>query len=184
MTRRAQQTRQIRQGQQSRRGQLSLRRRGPGGHAGSHPAAVHGDDGQIALLVLVYVLIAATLVTVVVDTSRAFLYRRSLAAAADGAATSAASALDTPTYYSDAAATDERLPLGAVDVSQAVQAYATDARLASRFEGFAITAASTDGLSASVTLTAMAPMVFDVMRLAPDGARVEVTASAQAPYAD
>lgn len=161
-----------------------LRRRGPSGLTQRRPAAVHGDDGQIALLVLVYVLIAATLVTVVVDTSRAFLYRRSLAAAADGAATSAASALDTPTYYADATAMDERLPLGAVDVSQAVQAYATDARLASRFEGFAVTAASSDGLSASVTLTAMAPMVFDVMRLAPDGARIEVTASAQAPYAD
>lgn len=139
------------------------------------------DDGQIALLILVYALIAAALVAVVADTSRAFLYRRALAAAADGAATSGANALDSEEYYARAGAGDQ-LPLGPSDVAAAVQTYAGDAGLAGRFEGFAVATASTDGLSVSVTLSARAPMVFDVMRLAPGGARVEVTASARAPY--
>ena len=52
------------------------------------------DEGQLILLVLAYTVIAALLITVVVDVSKAYLYRRSLVAAADGAALSAANQPD------------------------------------------------------------------------------------------
>ena len=138
------------------------------------------DDGQLLLLILVYALIAAVLVGIVVDTSRAFLHRRSLAAAADAAASSGANAIDVEEFYARAGA-GERLPLDAAHVETAVQTYVTDAGLTGRFE--ALTAASsTDGETVTVTLTARVSLPFDVLSLAPGGAPVEVTASARAPY--
>ena len=55
-------------------------------------AGADGDGGQLILLILVYTVIAGMLVTVVVNVSKVYLVRRSLVAAADGAALTAATA--------------------------------------------------------------------------------------------
>lgn len=138
------------------------------------------DDGQLLPLILVYTLIAAVLVGIVVDTSRAFLHRRALAAAADAAASSGANALDLGAFYAQAGQ-GERLPLGGVDVETAVQTYIADAGLAGRFEQLTAVS-STDGETVTVTFTARVDLPFDVLSLAPGGAPVEVRANARSPY--
>jgi Flp pilus assembly protein TadG len=138
------------------------------------------DDGQLLPLILVYTLIAAVLVGIVVDTSRAFLHRRSLAAAADAAASTGANALDVEEFYARPGQ-GAQLPLGAADVETAVQTYIADAGLAGRFEQ--LTAATrTDGQTVTVTLTARVTLPFDALSLAPGGAPVEVSATARSPY--
>jgi Flp pilus assembly protein TadG len=138
------------------------------------------EEGQLLPLILIYTLIAAVLVGIIVDTSRAFLHRRSLAAGADAAANTGANALDLKRFYAKAGA-GEQLPLGAADVESAVQTYVADAGLAGRFEQ--LTAVTrTDGQTVTVTLTARVSLPFDVLSLAPGGALVEVIASARSPY--
>jgi uncharacterized membrane protein len=143
----------------------------------------HDDGGQLLLLILVYSLIAAALVTVVVDTSRAFLHRRSLTAAADAAAISAANALDPDAFY--AAGAHESLPLAADGVQEAVRLYAADAGLAGRFDEFSVSSVSTDGARVTVTFTATVPLSFTGALSAGFAGRapVSATASAVSPYA-
>ena len=112
-----------------------------------------GDEGQLILLILAYAVIAALLVTVVVDVSKVFLYRRSLVAAADGAALSAAYQPDLASVYSGTGAT---LPLSRGGTAAAVRQYAADAELADRFEGFDVAGVETDGVTVTVTLRAVA----------------------------
>ena len=89
------------------------------------------DEGQLLLLVLAYTVIAALLITVVVDVSQAYLYRRSLLAAADAAALSAANQPDLAAVYTG----DDSsvLPLSEAGARRAVEQYAADAELADRF---------------------------------------------------
>lgn len=115
------------------------------------------DDGQLLLLVLVYALIAAMLVTVVVNVSKVYLYRRSLVAAADGAALSAANQPDLARFYNGAGAT---LPLSEPGVRSAVAQYVSDAELRSRFSGFDIVSVDTDGATVTVTFRAAVRMPF------------------------
>ena len=60
-----------------------------------------GEDGQLTLLVIGYMLIAVVLVTVGVDASKVFLARRALASAADAAALAGAQAVDRSAIYAD-----------------------------------------------------------------------------------
>lgn len=115
------------------------------------------DDGQLLLLVLVYALIAAMLVTVVVNVSKVYLYRRSLVAAADGAALSAANQPDLARFYNGAGAT---LPLSKAGARAAVAQYVSDAELRSRFTGFGIVSVDTDGATVTVTFGAAVRMPF------------------------
>ena len=138
------------------------------------------DDGQLLPLILLYTLIAVVLVGIVVDTSRAFLQRRSLAAAADAAASTGANALDLEEFYARGGA-GERLPLDAAEVETAVQAYIAYAGLAGRFEGLTA-ASSTDGETVTVTMTAQVSLPFDILSLTPGDVPVEFTASARSPY--
>jgi hypothetical protein len=62
-------------------------------------SAAHSDDGSILLLLLGLVVLSALLITVVVDVSAAFVARRDLLAAADGAALAGAQAVDEPAVY-------------------------------------------------------------------------------------
>ncbi len=116
-----------------------------------------GDEGQLILLVLAYAVIAALLVTVVVNVSKVYLNRRSLVAAADGAALSAANQPDLDAVYNGAGAT---LPLSPGGTEAAVRQYARDADLADRFEGFQVVDVTTDGVTVTVTLRAEVGMPF------------------------
>jgi uncharacterized membrane protein len=116
-----------------------------------------GDEGQLILLILAYAVIAALLVTVVVDVSKVFLYRRSLVAAADGAALSAANQPDLAAVYHGAGRT---LPLSRSGADAAVRQYAADAELAGRFDDFDVAGVETDGVTVTVTLRAAVPLPF------------------------
>jgi len=61
------------------------------------------DDGQLTLLVIGFITIAAILIVAGVDASKAFLARRALASAADAAALDAAQAVDKAAIYSGSA---------------------------------------------------------------------------------
>lgn len=110
-----------------------------------------GDDsGQLVLLVVFYGLIAAMLVMLVIDVSKVFLARRSLAAAADGAALAAAQSLDRSAFYRNGPGSELQIdPLAA---RQAVRQYAEVNGLERRFRSF----------------------TFDVPRLSPDGRTITV----------
>ena len=140
----------------------------------------HEEDGQLLLLVLCYTVIAALLITVVVNVSKAYLYRRSLVAAADGAAIAAANVPDLPQVYAggDAAA----LPLA--PTRAVVEQYAADAQLGQRFDGFEVVDVSTDGQTVTVTMRAEVRMPFLnlISSRYKAGYPVEATAIARSPF--
>jgi hypothetical protein len=139
-----------------------------------------GDDGQLLLLVIAYTVIAALLVTVVVSLSRAYLDRRALLAAADGAAVTAANEPDLVRLYEGAG---DVLPLSETGVRRSVERYAEDADLTQRFASFRIDEVSTDGETVTVTLSAEVPLPFAA--LLPDswggGYAFDATARARSP---
>jgi hypothetical protein len=57
------------------------------------------DDGQLTLLIIGFVAIAAVLVIIAVDASKVFLARRALSSAADAAAVAASQAVDKNAVY-------------------------------------------------------------------------------------
>jgi uncharacterized membrane protein len=116
-----------------------------------------GDDGQLILLILIYAVIAGLLVTVVVDLSKVYLYRRSLVAAADAAALSAANQPDLAAVYNGAGST---LPLSPSGTDAAVRQYVRDAELSARFEGFQVVDVTTDGVTVTVTFRSDVRMPF------------------------
>ncbi|MEY2476273.1 MAG: hypothetical protein QOG87_1588 [Actinomycetota bacterium] len=140
------------------------------------------EDGQLLLLVLCYTVIAALLITVVVNVSKAYLYRRSLVAAADGAAIAAANVPDLPEVYAgeDAAA----LPLA--PTRAVVEQYADDAQLGQRFDGFEVVDVSTDGQTVTVTMRAEVRMPFLnlISSRYKAGYPVEATAIARSPFVE
>ena len=140
------------------------------------------DDGQLLLLVLAYTVIAALLITVVVDVSQAYLYRRSLLAAADAAALSAANQPDLGAVYTgvDSAV----LPLSERGTLRAVEQYADDAELADRFRDFEVGTVNTDGAAVTVTLRAVVHLPFAnlVTSRWGDGYPIEARASARSPF--
>jgi hypothetical protein len=138
------------------------------------------DDGQLVLLVLAYALIVALLVTAVVNLSKAYLYRRALLSAADGAALAAANQPDLHSVY---AGTGSSLPLSRTGATTAVRRYVRQADLAERFDGFRIVDVSTDGETVAVTFGAVVAMPFantlsDRFRL---GYPLDATARARSP---
>jgi hypothetical protein len=139
-----------------------------------------GDDGQLLLLVLIYAVIAGLLVTVVVNLSKAYLYRRSLVAAADGAALTAANQPDLARIYAGAGPV---LPLSESGARAAVAQYAVDAELSVRFDGFQVVDVTTDGQTVTVRLRAVVQMQFANVLTAglADGYEVDATAHATSP---
>lgn len=85
-----------------------------------------GDDGTILVLTLGFVGILLVMVGVVVDVSSVVLAKRGVASAADGAAVSAAQALDVGALYERGLG--EQVPLAYADADSRVQAYAAGAR--------------------------------------------------------
>lgn len=83
---------------------------------------VRGDRGSVLLLVVGLFAVALLLVGVVVNVSAVILARRSLVGAADGAALSAAQALDEQVFYERGVAGG--VPLSEQGVRERVAAYA------------------------------------------------------------
>ncbi len=98
------------------------------------------DDGSVLLLVIGFAGILLTLVAVVVDVSAVVLAKRGVASAADGAAVSAAQALDLQAAYGQGLGA--QLPLDVGEARARVAAYEAQVRgaqpglrLALRLEG-------------------------------------------------
>jgi uncharacterized membrane protein len=141
------------------------------------PRRWRDDHGQLLLLVLAYTVIAGLLVTVVVDVSQVFLYRRSLSAAADAAALTAANQPDLARVY---LGPGDVLPLSQRGATAAVAQYAVDASLAGRFDGFEVDRVDSDGAQVTVTLTAVAHLPFVSLLTARYAGGYTVTARASA----
>lgn len=87
------------------------------------------DAGQLTLLVIGYVAIAAVLVVVGIDVSAAFLARRALASVADSAALAGAQAVDRQAYYAGVGAgvgCGVALPVDPASASQRVAGIVAD----------------------------------------------------------
>lgn len=144
------------------------------------------DDGQLTLLIIVYTLIAAAMVVVAVDASAFFLTQRGLSGVADGAAVSAAQALDEEALYAGRA--DDDLPLESGGVRLAVAGYLDDHAIATTYPTLRVADASTDGETVTVTLTYDKKLPFLTLVSSLTGAfpngmvRVEVTARARSPF--
>ena len=98
------------------------------------------EDGSVLLLVIGFAGLLLVLVAVVADVSAVVLAKRNVASAADGAAVSAAQALDLDAVYAEGLG--DRLPLSTGDARTRVAAYEAQARgqqpglrLALRLEG-------------------------------------------------
>ena len=81
----------------------------------------HGDDGTVLVLTLGLAALLLVLVGVVVDVSVTVLAKRSVASAADGAAISAAQALDYDVFYASGLAGG--VPLSSEGVAERVATY-------------------------------------------------------------
>jgi hypothetical protein len=148
------------------------------------------DDGQVLLLVIIYALIAFSLVTVVVGISAVHLGRHRLLAVADAAALDAADALDRPGFYGAGGlppgpGTGQRVVrLSDASVRDSVQRYLGDADLGHRFAALAMSSptGTPDGTTAEVTLTAVIrlPLVGAVLTPWSDGVLISVTSHARA----
>ena len=141
------------------------------------------DDGRIALLSLVFALVAAMLVLVVVSASAVHLQRKRLFAVADAAAADAADAVDERRYYAEGGvAGDGSVPLTDAGVRSSVAAYlaAADPGLA----GLAVEpgTGTPDGRTAEVVLTARLVPPFAAFVPGPfaGGVRAQVTSRATA----
>lgn len=148
------------------------------------------DRGQITLLVIVYLLIAFSLVTVVVSASAVHLGRHRLLAVADAAALDSADALDRPSFYGagehppGSQTGHPTVPLSDASVRDGVRAYLAGAGAGQRFGELSVAdpTGTPDGSTAEVTLTAVVrlPLVGAVLAPWSDGVRITVTARARA----
>jgi uncharacterized membrane protein len=132
------------------------------------------DSGQITLMIIGFVMIVVLAVGVVANASKAFVYRRSLASWADGAAVAAAQQVAENALYAGPAV--EELPISSAGARNAVADYVSRNGLAQRFEGFAV-AVTVDAGTARVTVefAARVPLV-----LAGDAVGIPISAEATA----
>ncbi len=144
---------------------------------------VRGDApeaGQLLLLVLAYLTVAAALIGVVVDATAVFLAQRSLSATADGAALAGAQTLDERLVYSGGTPLD-RLPLSPGRVEAAAVAYLRADGAPRRFDDLGLST-GTDGTTATVSLRTRVALPFSGGFLGVRGpAPLAVVASARSP---
>lgn len=139
------------------------------------------DAGQISVLILGLVVIAAALVLVVTNVSRVFLWDRSLAAAADGAAVAAAGAVDPSKAGRGVPGAPATVALSPARARAEVARYVADSALAERFGGaLDYTVHVADGivtvtLSTTVALTMVGPLAGGYA----DGVPLTATAGAR-----
>ena len=84
------------------------------------------DDGQLTLLIIGFVSIAAVLVIAGVDVSKVFLARRALSSVADAAALAASQSVDRAALYQGSGSCGELLPLDPDGAREEVQASLAD----------------------------------------------------------
>lgn len=139
-----------------------------------------GDRGQVAILVVGFVVVAIALVSVVAAATSLHLERTRLAALADLAALDAADTVADAAYYAPVA----QPTLSDEDVTAAVGAYlAAHPDGAAGWDAVTVLAASApDGRTAQVRLAAVVRPAWATWVLAPftDGVTVEATSSARA----
>lgn len=135
-----------------------------------------GDDGTVLVLVLGLTGVLVIAVALVVNVSAVILAKRALASAADGAAISAAQALDEDAFY--AAGLAGGIPLDPQEAASRVAAYRADV-LASQ-PGLAMSV-QVDGRTAVVRATRTMTLPLGILSTGP--VTVEAVARARAPLA-
>lgn len=135
------------------------------------------DSGTVLLLVLGFTAVLLLMVAVVVNVSTVILAKRALVSAADGAAVSAAQALDEQALYERGLGT--RIPLDPGEVSQRVEAYEAQADAGQPGLDLAGQVAP-DGTTAVVRGVRMVELPFGRM-LGFEPWQVQAEARAQAP---
>jgi len=130
------------------------------------------------ILALGLVVLAALLITVVIDVSQLFLARRDLLAAADGAALAGAQAVDEARVYREGV--QGSLPLDPVAVRRSVEEYLRDAGLESSIDGLQWSVV-TDGTFVRVEVAGSVrlPVVNRLTPGAADGVAVSASAAAR-----
>lgn len=146
---------------------------------------VRGDDGQVTLLVLVYLLISLSFVAVVVDASAVHLARTELLDAADAAALDAADALDASVVYGRGLGPD--LPLTPEAVRDQAATYLTSYDPPSRLSRITLGpgTGTADGVSATVELQGVVrlPIAASAVSAFRGGIRLTVSSTARAAVA-
>lgn len=140
----------------------------------------NAEDGTVMLLILGLVVVAALLVSVVIDVSVLFLGRQSLIAAADGAALAGAQAVDERAIYEHGLPGSGPLLLNENSVREAVAGYLTDTGITNEFDDLQVQVVVTDTtvrveLGATVSL----PIVNTVTPGAGNGVAVDAVSTAQ-----
>ena len=143
-----------------------------------------GDDGQLVLLIIGFVLVTALLVTVVVNASRLFLMQRSLSGLTDGAAVAAAQAVDEAAFYTgglDAGTVPLDDRAAAALVQDYLDAYFASTGNRERYPGLRVVDVAAAGGVATVTLRVLVPLPFvnTVSDRYDDGVGITAVASAR-----
>ncbi|WP_241985671.1 MULTISPECIES: pilus assembly protein TadG-related protein [Cryobacterium] len=147
------------------------------------PIRLRDEDGSTLILTIFYGFLAMALILIVVAATSLYLERKRLLTLADGAALAGAEAFDlgAVTVAGDGSGAVLRPALASADVSAAAQEYLATAPHGRMEELRVSDAASVDGQSATVSLSAYwRPPVLSI--LLQEGVPLEVTAVARSVF--
>lgn len=140
------------------------------------------ESGQLAIMIIGFAVIVMMFVTLIANTSKAFLWRRSLSSWADAAALAATQTASEDVIF-DGGLTGN-LPVDEAAAEAFVVDYLDRQRLAERYPDLSVDVAVDEAAGmVTVTLAATMPLPFvnDVTESFGPGVRVEGSASAAAP---
>jgi uncharacterized membrane protein len=132
------------------------------------------EDGQITVLIIGFVMIVVLAVGVVANASKAFVYRRSLASWADGAAIAAAQSVAEDVLY--AGPEVDELPIAAAEARRVVGEYVARNGLRRRFDDLRVEV----GVDQAASTVTVEFAVRVPLLLSGDTAGIPVAASASA----
>jgi uncharacterized membrane protein len=132
------------------------------------------EDGQITVLIIGFVMIVVLAVGVVANASKAFVYRRSLASWADGAAIAAAQSVAEEVLY--AGPEVDELPIAAAEARRVVGEYVARNGLRRRFDDLRVEV----GVDQAASTVTVEFAVRVPLLLSGDTAGIPVAASASA----
>lgn len=140
-----------------------------------------GDDqGSVLILLLGFAVLALVLVGVVADLSKVFLAKRALASTADGAAISAAQALDLEALYTGSA-DPGALPIDSRAADAAARGHLARDGSAAAYDGFALDHVEATPSQVEVQVSARVALLFGAFFAGPDGVRLSASATARSP---